>query len=77
MLGERYFLTGTGTVVFADGSTDEPEFDDIDETFTDEIGACEPDFGLSVNQRTDDVDTDDYADNLTAKHRQQVRVTRR
>lgn len=61
-----YFLSSTGTVVFADGSIQDLDFGDIDDTFTDEIGVCGPDFALSVNPRTGAVDTDDYADNLYA-----------
>jgi hypothetical protein len=59
-----FFLSATGTVVFADGSTDEVEFDDLDHVFTDAIGVRGPEFGLSVNIGTGEVDTDDYADNL-------------
>jgi hypothetical protein len=59
-----YFLTATGRVLFADGSVDEVEFDDIDEVFTDEIGVVGSSFGLGVDVRTGEVDTDDYADNL-------------
>jgi hypothetical protein len=69
------FLAATGTVVFADGSTDEVEFDDLDHVFTDAIGVRGPDFGLSVNLRTGEVDTDDYADNLYPRLRPAHRPT--
>lgn len=59
-----FFLTATGRVLFADGSTDDVEFDDIDEVFTDEFGVVGSSFGLGVHVRTGEVDTDDYVDNL-------------
>lgn len=59
-----YFLTGTGRVLFADGSADDVEFDDIDEVFTDEIGVVGSSFGLGVDVRTGEVVTDDYVDNV-------------
>jgi hypothetical protein len=59
-----FFLTATGRVLFGDGSVDEVEFDDIDEVFTDEFGVVGSSFGLGVDVRTGEVDTDDYVDNL-------------
>lgn len=59
-----YFLTATGRVLFDGGSVDDVEFDDIDELFTDEIGVVWSSFGLGVDVRTGEVDTDDYVDNL-------------
>jgi hypothetical protein len=70
-----FFLSATGTVVFASGTTDEVEFDDLDHVFTDAIGVRGPDFGLSVNIRTGEVDTDDYADNLYPRLRPPRRTT--
>lgn len=69
----RYFLESSGLVLYADTSTDDIDIDDIDfgdiaEVFTDEFGMRGPQFGLAVNLRTGDVDTDDYIDNLYDAH---------
>lgn len=59
-----YFLTSEGFVLFADGTTDHLDFDDIDAHFTDEFGTRGPSFGLAVDLRRNKLDPDDYVDTL-------------
>lgn len=59
-----YFLTSEGFVLFADGSTDHVDFDDIDDHFTVEFGTRGASCGLAVDLRGNKLDLDDYIGNL-------------
>jgi hypothetical protein len=55
-----HFLTDTGLVLFADGTTEQITFDSLDsDVFTDEYGCVGKDFVLTVDLRRGELDTDD------------------
>lgn len=57
-----YYLTPSGDVLFADGTTDNVDFDDIEDALTEEHGCRGPSYTLTVDLRTGEMEGDDYAD---------------